>query len=128
MNGLTVVAALALISALALTSVDGQVYGYRVNVILGSSKFDSQDGKLKLTLKTSQSSHKIALSPETEKLSSNGRKSYTVAVPFPLEAIVKVAVEWSRKRTVKNPSGWFGKPKIYVDSVQLEPTYAISHS
>lgn len=62
------VSAVFIFALAALTyEVDGQtVFSYNVNVNLAStSKFaDSQEGKLKITFKSGNTAHKVALSAE----------------------------------------------------------------
>ena len=56
-------------------------------------------------------------------LSRGAYKTYIVAAPLNIAQIDKISMEWSRKRSIKDPMGWVKSPTIYIDRVELVPTY-----
>ncbi|KAI1286407.1 hypothetical protein HDE_10919 [Halotydeus destructor] len=110
----------ALFAAAIFVVIEGQAYSYNVTVVLGQTKFDVHDGKLKAVFMGGNGKYdnKVALSTKTESFSAGLVKSYLVAALYPIEYIEKVALEFESK-----DFHVFTTHKIYVDKVTIDPAY-----
>ncbi|XP_015790619.1 uncharacterized protein LOC107367432 [Tetranychus urticae] len=99
-----------------------QVFSYEVTVKTADKKFDSHEGKLKLSVmsydskKTSQED--FVLTPTDVKIKKD--RTYTAAIASfaPLNNITSVYLRWTLASPF-NPYYAIKKPKIYFDSVTL---------
>ncbi|XP_015790624.1 uncharacterized protein LOC107367441 [Tetranychus urticae] len=110
---------------ICIITVTAQVYNYGVTVRTASKKFDSHDGKLKLSITSPNSDNskkntaqEFVLTPNDIKIKREKIYTATISSIAPLQNITSVYLRWTLASPY-NPYYAINKPKIYFDSVTL---------
>ncbi|XP_015790628.1 uncharacterized protein LOC107367447 [Tetranychus urticae] len=113
---------------ICIITATAQVYSYSVSVKTADKEFSSHDGKIKISVLSSDSvktsQEDFVLTPNDIEIKKDETYNYAIPLIAPLENITSVYLRWTLASPY-NPYYAIKKPKIYFDSVTLVSTYIV---